>query len=111
MTAAPDEDEPPARKGGGGGLYTYSRMLSVVNSATAHTGVKLEIKKKVGEYEYQPVEDEDIEMADFDMKLGQIVKAVGQLPRDRKLAFSREMRDAGNERFHVRKHCGCCPAY
>ncbi|KAJ1460485.1 hypothetical protein M885DRAFT_9167 [Pelagophyceae sp. CCMP2097] len=93
-----------ARGAGQGGLYSYSRLLEIVNANTSSTGVKLEVKKKVSDYEYQPVDETDIANADFDIRLGQVVKTVAALPRAKKLQFSKDMRDAGNERFHAGDH-------
>jgi tetratricopeptide (TPR) repeat protein len=80
----------------GGAPYSYSRMVEVINASSAESGVSVVVKKQCADGTYMPADDADLKTADFDMKLSQCINAVKDLPRDRKLAFSREMRDAGN---------------
>ena len=77
--------------------YSYARMIDVINKSSEDSGVSVEVKKQCADGTYMPADEADLKTADFDMKLSQAINAVKDLPRERKLAFSREMRDAGNE--------------
>lgn len=84
----------------GPNMYTVSRMLDVVRSQSMASGVEVEVKKKMSDGAYIPVDDEDIDMADFDVKLKQVVEHIATLSKAEKKKFSFAMRDAGNEKFY-----------
>ena len=88
----------------GGAPYSYSRMVEVINASSAESGVSVEVKKQCADGTYMPADDADLKTADFDMKLSQCINAVRDLPRARKLAFSKEMRDAGEKKSAVPSH-------
>ena len=96
---------------GGPNLYSVSRMLDIVKSSSEASGVEVSVKKKMSDGAYIPVEEEDIEMADFDVKLKQVVEMLASKTADEKRDFSFAMRDAGNEAFYNHEYARALEMY
>lgn len=100
MAMQPPVELPPQLAAPG----SYSRMVEIINANSKETGVAVEVKKKCADGTYMPADDADLKTADFDARLSQVINAVKELPREKRLAFSREMRDAGNQAYAAGEH-------